>query len=155
MQFLNSSGGHSIRRWTHETVFFKEPDSVVARGSDGLSGFVNKRNKVKPSRPRRALHRLMISFSANLCDCGRNEPAAHRQARSGGSQCQPAAKKRPFLNPPEVKPGDWQGEILDGHTLRTRRAGRSARQSVEFFFHRYADNLSPRRTCNLHGPALS
>jgi hypothetical protein len=38
----------------------------------------------------------------------------------------PAKRKTPFPNPPEVKPGDWQGEILDGHTLRTRRAGRSA-----------------------------
>jgi hypothetical protein len=31
----------------------------------------------------------------------------------------PAKRKTPFPNPPEVKPGDWQGEILDGHTLRT------------------------------------
>ena len=28
-----------------------------------------------------------------------------------------ATRKRPFLNPPEVKPGNWQGEILDGYTV--------------------------------------
>jgi hypothetical protein len=48
----------------------------------------------------------------------------------------PAKRKTPFPNPPEVKPGDWQGEILDGYTFSFGQAVQRGppRQSVEFSY---------------------
>ena len=45
-------------------------------------------------------------------------------------------KKRPFLTPPEVRPGDWQGEILDGYTISFGQAMQDGppRRSVEFSY---------------------
>lgn len=47
-----------------------------------------------------------------------------------------ATKKRTFLNPPEVRPGNWQGEILDGYTVSFGQAVQSGppRRSVEFSY---------------------
>jgi hypothetical protein len=47
-----------------------------------------------------------------------------------------ATKKRPFLNPPEVKPGNWQGEILDGYTVNLGQVVQDSppRRSVEFSY---------------------
>ena len=47
-----------------------------------------------------------------------------------------ATKKRPFLNPPEVRPGNWQGEILDGYTVSLGQVVQDGppRQSIEFSY---------------------
>jgi len=47
-----------------------------------------------------------------------------------------ARKKRPFLNPPEVKAGNWQGAILDGCTISFGQAVQDGppRRSVEFSY---------------------
>jgi hypothetical protein len=46
------------------------------------------------------------------------------------------AKKRPPLNPPEVKPGNWQSEILDGYTISFGQIMQDGppRRSVEFSY---------------------
>jgi len=47
-----------------------------------------------------------------------------------------ATKIGPLLNPPEVKPGNWQGEILDGYTVSLGQVVQNGppRQSVEFSY---------------------
>lgn len=47
-----------------------------------------------------------------------------------------ATKQGPFLNPPKVKPGNWQGEILDGYTFSFGKVvqGGPPRRSVEFCY---------------------
>ncbi|OMI09267.1 hypothetical protein BSN85_17185 [Bradyrhizobium brasilense] len=47
-----------------------------------------------------------------------------------------ATKKRPVINPPEVEPGSWQGELLDGHTVSFGQAVQDGppRRSVEFSY---------------------
>jgi hypothetical protein len=47
-----------------------------------------------------------------------------------------AAKNTAFLNPPEVKPSNWQGEILDGYAVSFGQAVQRGppRQSVEFSY---------------------
>ena len=56
------------------------------------------------------LHRLMISFLGLWERC----PCCSSAREIGRIAMPPAGAKRPFLNPPVVKPGNWQGEILDG-----------------------------------------
>jgi hypothetical protein len=44
-------------------------------------------------------------------------PSTSRFHARKGFDVMRAAKKRPFLNPPEVRPGNWRGEILGGRTV--------------------------------------
>jgi hypothetical protein len=43
-------------------------------------------------------------------------------------------KRRPFLNPPEVRPGNWQGEIIAGGTINFGQAVQHGRRSVEISY---------------------
>src|ERR1700739_2306910 len=56
--------------------------------------------------------------------------------RRGGIAMSRTTRKRPFLTAPEVRPGDWQGEILAGYTIsfgQTLQDG-PPRRSVEFSY---------------------
>ena len=65
-------------------------------------------------------------------------------------------EKRLLPNLPEVRPGNWQGEIPDGYTVSLGQVVQDGppRRSVEFLTSLRQQSL-PHLTCNLDGPASS